>query len=89
MGLSLKDIRSMFPKDKPAFSPPFYAERNKHDEVHVYDAGDDCVMSFCTHTQIALDDNRGLEAEVSYWEAEARRIVSALNVAYLKGPSHD
>ena len=82
MALSLKTLRNLFPKDEPAFKPPFRVETDKDGEVHIYDAGDDVVTTFCTHTQMPLDDDRALAAEVAYWEIEAGRLAAALNIAY-------
>lgn len=82
MTLSLKILREMFPKDEPAFKPPFYVEKNSDGEVHIYDADDDVLLTFCTHTQLPIDDDRALAAEVPYWEIEAGRLVTALNAAY-------
>lgn len=82
MALSLKTLRELFPKDEPAFRPPFYVETTEDGEVHIYDAEDDALLTFCTHTQLPIDDDRALAAEVSYWEVEAGRLVTALNTAY-------
>jgi hypothetical protein len=82
MALSLKTLRELFPKDEPAFRPPFYVETDSGAEVHIYDADDDVVVSFCRYTQMPIGDDRALAAEVSYWEAEAARLVAALNAAY-------
>lgn len=82
MALSLKTLRELFPKDEPAFKPPFYVETNGDGEIIIYDADDDALLTFCTHTQLPINDDRALAAEVSYWEIEAGRLVTALNAAY-------
>jgi hypothetical protein len=88
MGLSLKTIRDLFPTDLPAFRPPFHVETDKGGEVHIYDSEDTVLCTFCRYTQMPIGDDRALAAEVSYWEAEANRLVAALNVAYpLTSPS--
>jgi hypothetical protein len=87
MALSLKTLRDLFPKDEPAFRPPFYVETDSGGEVHIYDADDDAVATFCTCTQMPIGDDRALAAEVAYWEAEAGRLVAALNAAYPSAPS--
>lgn len=82
MALSLKTLRELFPKDEPAFRPPFYVETDKGGEVHIYDADDTVLTTFCRYTQLPIDDDRALAAEVAYWQAEATRLVVALNAAY-------
>lgn len=82
MALSLKTLRELFPKDEPAFRPPFHVETDSDGEVHIYDADDDVVTTFCRYTQLPIGDDRALAAEVAYWQAEAGRLVVALNTAY-------
>ncbi|MBX5130714.1 hypothetical protein HJB53_29950 [Rhizobium lentis] len=82
MALSLKTLRELFPKDEPAFKPPFHVETDEDGEVHIYDAENEVVANFCRYTQLPIDDDRALAAEVSYWEAEAGRLVTALNATY-------
>lgn len=80
--LRLKTLRELFPKDEPAFKPPFCVETDKYGEVHIFDGNGDTLLAFCNYTQVPLDDDRALAAEFAYWEAEAARIVTALNAAY-------
>lgn len=83
MTLSLRILRDLFPKDKPAFQPPFVVDRDECGEVHILDQQGDFLLTFCRYTQLPIDDDRALKMEVDYWEEEAKRIVLALNVAYL------
>ncbi|MDH2092529.1 hypothetical protein N5K21_27835 [Rhizobium pusense] len=84
--VSLKVLKDMFPADEPAFKPPFYVETDSDGEVHIRDAEDDVLTTFCRYTQMPINDERALAAEVSYWEREAHRIVAALNASYLSTP---
>ncbi|WLR90883.1 hypothetical protein [Shinella zoogloeoides] len=94
MVLSLKTLRDLFPKDEPAFRPPFYVETCDGLEVHIYDADDMILLTFCRYTQLPIGDERALAAEVAYWREEAGRLVAALNAAYptanaAKGGDHE
>lgn len=86
MAISLKTLKELFPKNEPTFKPPFYVETDKDGEVHIYDAEDDVLVTFCHYTQMPISDDRALAAEISYWEAEAGRLVTALNAAYPSTP---
>lgn len=86
MAISLKILKEMFPKDKPAFEAPFRVETDEDGEVHIYDAQDDILATFARYTQMPINDERALAYEVSYWEGEARRVVAALNASYPTAP---
>lgn len=73
--------------NEPAFTPPFYVEVNKYKEVHIYDSDNALFSSFCTHTQLPLNDEEALDQEVEYWRQEAEKIVLALNSSYRSRPS--
>ena len=60
---------------------PFRRETDKDDIVLVYDAEDQLVATFNTHTQISLDDEEGLAEELQMHEAFADFLVNALNTA--------
>ena len=68
--------------NEPAFTPPFYVEVNKYKEVHIYDSDNALFSSFCTHTQLPLNDEEALAQEVEYWRQEAEKIAVALNASY-------
>lgn len=82
MPLSEEALSKLFPQGEPAFSPPFYVDADKHGEVHIYDANDALLATFCRYTQMPLGDDNALEAEVAYWQAEAKRLIFALNSSY-------
>lgn len=82
MAISEDRLSRLFPTSRPVFCPPFYVETDDHDVVHIYDSNNARLTTFCTHTQLPIDDDRAIAAEIAYWQAEAERLVAALNASY-------
>jgi hypothetical protein len=80
--ISLDRLAAIFPENEPNFTPPFRVHTDDFTEVHIYDTGDNLLCTFCRVTQLPINDDRALAAEVRYWEIEAGRVVAALNAAY-------
>ena len=84
MPLSIKTIQQLFPKNEPAFVSPFHVETDKDGLVHIFDATNNRLTTFCECTQLPINDERAIAAEISYWQDEANRLVNALNMTYPK-----